>query len=99
MWQKNYKMIKKVFKYKWIADSVPFFLFIALLAVMYIANGHYGDRTIRDITRTQKEIKELEYEYKTLKGEVMMRSREPEVVNAVTPLGLALDSIPPYRIK
>lgn len=92
-------MIKKLIKYKWITNNVPFFLFIAFLAVLYIANGHYADKTIRNITTTQKQIKELEYEYKTLKSEVMMRSREPEIVQAVAPLGLYIDSVPAYRIK
>ncbi|MDP9230721.1 MAG: FtsL-like putative cell division protein, partial [Bacteroidota bacterium] len=44
--------------------------------------------TIRNINRTAKEVKELQYEYKTVKGEVMFRSKQSELVKAVEPLGL-----------
>ena len=67
---------------------MPFFLFLALLAVMYIYNGHYADKTIRRINSTAREVKELQYEYKTVKGEVMLRGKQSELVNAVKPMGL-----------
>jgi hypothetical protein len=67
---------------------VPFFLFLTLLAIIYIYNGHYADNTIRSINRTAKEVKELQYEYKTVKGEVMFRSKPGEIIKAVEPLGL-----------
>ena len=79
---------KRWLNYQSIVKQVPFFLFLALLAVMYIYNGHYADKTIRNISRTAKEVKELQYEYKTIKGEVMFRSKQSELVKAVEPLGL-----------
>src|SRR5487761_2060685 len=84
--------------YKWITKNISFFLFIALLAVMYIGNGHKADNMIRDINKTAKEVKELKYEYKTLKSEEIFKSREEEVVKAAFPLGLQLPSQPPARI-
>lgn len=90
---------KKFLGYRWIPANIPFFLFLAVLAVMYIANGHMADKTTRKISDTEKEIKQLEFEYKTAKSEVMARSREAEIVKAATPLGLKLDTVPPQRIK
>lgn len=83
----------------WIAKNVPFFLFLTLLAIIYIANGHYGDKTIRKINKVSKDLKELQYEYKTLKADVMFRSKESELVKAVAPLGLKTLEEPPVRIK
>jgi hypothetical protein len=74
--------------YQSVVKQVPFFLFLAFLAVIYIYNGHYSDKTIRSINRTAKEVKELQYEYKTVKSEVMFRSKQSELVKAVEPLGL-----------
>jgi hypothetical protein len=74
--------------YQSIVRQVPFFLFLSVLAVIYIYNGHYADKTIRNINRTAKEVKELQYEYKTIKSEVMFRSKQSELVKAVEPLGL-----------
>jgi hypothetical protein len=74
--------------YQSIVRQIPFFLFLALLAVIYIYNGHRADKLARDITKTTKELKELQYEYKTVKGEVLFRSKQSEMIKAVEPLGL-----------
>jgi len=79
---------KPKLSYKWIMKNITFFLFLAALAVIYIYNGHYADKIVRDINRTNKELKELQYEYKTLKSEVMFRSKQSELAKAVAPFGL-----------
>src|SRR6201999_3159460 len=76
--------------------NIGFFLFLAALAVVYIYNGHYADKISRDITRTDREVKELQYEYKTLKSEVMFRSKQSELAKAVEPFGLKELTKPPY---
>jgi hypothetical protein len=82
--------------YRWIMKNIGFFLFLAALAVVYIYNGHYADNLSRDINRTSKELKELQYEYKTLKSEVMFRSKQSELAKAVEPFGLKELNQPPY---
>ena len=82
--------------YRWIVKNIGFFLFLAVLAVVYIYNGHYADKLSRDLTRTDKELKELQYEYKTLKSEVMFRSKQSELAKAVEPFGLRELMHPPY---
>lgn len=79
---------KRLLNYQSIVRQVPFFLFLTVLAVLYIYNGHYADKTIRNINNTAKEVKELQYEYKTVKSEVMFRSKQSELAKAVEPLGL-----------
>ena len=79
---------KKWLNYQSVVKQIPFFLFLALLAVIYIYNGHYADKTIRNINRTSKEVKELQYEYINVKSQVMGRSKQSELVKAVEPLGL-----------
>jgi hypothetical protein len=79
---------KRWLNYQSLVKQVPFFLFLAVLAVIYIYNGHYADKTIRSINRTAKEVKELQWEYKTVKSEVMFQSKQSELVKAVQPIGL-----------
>lgn len=86
---------KPVLSYRWIMKNISFFLFLAALAVVYIYNGHYADKIVRDINRTNKELKELQYEYKTLKSEVMFRSKQSELAKAVEPFGLKELTQPP----
>ena len=79
---------KRALNYKSIVRQVPFFLFLAALAIVYIYNGHYADKTLRGIARTTNELKELKYEYKSVKGDVLERSKQSELIEAVQPLGL-----------
>ena len=79
---------KKWLNYQSVVKQVPFFLFLTLLAVVYIYNGHLADKTVRSIGRTTREVRELQHEYKTVKSEVMFRSKQSELVKAVEPLGL-----------
>ncbi len=89
---------KRFFHYRFIVKNIPFFLFLAALAVLYIYNGHYADKLIRKIATSEKNIKELEYEYKSVKSEVIFRSKASELVKAVEPLGLRELSKPPIQL-
>ncbi len=79
---------KRLLNYRAIVRQIPFFLFLALLAVIYIYNGHLADKTAREITRTANELKELQFEYKDVKGDVLKRSTQSELIDAVQPLWL-----------
>jgi len=83
---------------RWIVKNIPFYFFISAIAIVYIANGHYADKTMRKINETEKNLKEMEYEFKTIKQEVIFRSKESELAKAVAPLGLKPLLAPPFRI-
>lgn len=98
--EKNVKVNwKKWLNYQSIVKQVPFIFFLTLLAVVYIYNGHMADKTVRKINATAKEVKELEWEYKSLKSEVMFRSKPSELVKALKPLGLNELNESPYVLK
>ena len=74
--------------YQSVVRQVPFFLFLTLLAVVYIYNGHYADKTSRSIKRTGTEVKELQHEYKMVKSQVMLLSKPSKLAEAVKAYGL-----------
>ncbi len=90
---------KRHFNYKFIVKNIPFFLFLSVLAVLYIYNGHYADKLIRKIGTSEKNIKELQYEYKTIQSEVIFRSKASELIKAVEPLGLRELKIAAVHLK
>jgi hypothetical protein len=90
---------KRWLNYQSIVRQVPFFLFLAVLAVIYIYNGHYADKVSRKIVRTAKEVRELEWEYTDIKKEVMFRSKPSEVAKAVAPLGLKELTVAPVVLR
>ncbi|MEO7264084.1 MAG: FtsL-like putative cell division protein [Ferruginibacter sp.] len=89
---------RRLISHKWIVKNIPFFLFLAALAILYIYNGHHADKLMRNITKTEKNIKELEYEYKTIKADVIYRSKASELIKAVEPLGLKEPKQPPAML-
>lgn len=94
--QKEVKFtLRKFLSYRWILRNFPFFLFLSVLGVIYIYNGHFADKQMREINKVSKELKELQYEYKTLKSDVMFRSKQSELAKAVEPFGLKELTTPP----
>jgi predicted membrane protein len=89
---------RKLMYNRWIVKNIPFYFFSAALAIVYIANGHYADKMMRKISTTEKNLKEMEYEFKTVKQDVIFRSKESELAKAVEPLGLKLLMVPPVRL-
>jgi hypothetical protein len=90
--------IKSILNYEWIVLNISFFLFLAVLAILYIANGHLTDKTIRRINTTKKEIKQLQFEYKTLKADLMLKSESINIEKAMAPYGLQVSKEMSIRI-
>jgi hypothetical protein len=64
---------------KQIITSLPFILFLLLLAFSHIANNHYADQMVRQITRAEKKLKEYRWEYMTVTSKLMKASRQSEM--------------------
>jgi cell division protein FtsL len=85
--KKKYRW-KRWLNYQAVVKQVPYLLFLALLAVLYIYNGHNADKLVRQTSKAARELKDLQSEYKSVTGDVLLRSRQSELVEAVKPLGL-----------
>ncbi len=79
-------------------DYLPHGLFLMLLGVIYVGNGHYAENTIRKIDRIQKQVQDLRADYHTLKADYMFDSKQSEVSAKVSKLGLRESSEPPVKI-
>lgn len=84
---------------RWLVKNIPYYFFLAALAIFYIANGHYADKMMRETVRTEKKLKEMNFDYKVVKREVIFRSKQSELVKVVAPLGLEELTTPPVIIK
>jgi len=77
---------------------MPFLIFISLLTMLYIGNSHMAVKNIRDIDKLSKEVKELSWEYKSLKADLMFKSKLTEVAKKVDTLGIKELTEPPKKI-
>ena len=92
-------LASRLFNQRWLVTNIPFFLFVAFLMGLYIYNGHFAEKKIKDINRAAARIRDLQYEYKTVKSELMYLQKQSEVVRAVEGMGLKEIMIPPVRLK
>lgn len=78
---------------------VPFLLFLAFIAILYIANGYQADDKIRDVSKITNELKELRSEYISTKSDLMFVSKQSEVAKAAEPMGIKEPVVPPMKIE
>ncbi len=70
--------------------NLLFVLFISLLGLIYIANAHFAEKKVRQIQSMQRDVKQLRWEYMTLKSENMYNSKLSEVRKSAESDGLKL---------
>ncbi|MCW3078319.1 MAG: hypothetical protein JWO32_2928 [Bacteroidetes bacterium] len=78
---------------------LPFILFLALIAIFYIANGYYADDKIREVNKVSNQLKELRSEYISTKSDLMFASKQSEVAKAAESMGLKEPVVPPTKIQ
>ncbi|MAY82705.1 MAG: hypothetical protein CMP59_01090 [Flavobacteriales bacterium] len=79
-------------------QGLPFILFLSLLGIFYIANGYQAEKLIRQIYKTNNELKELRSEYITTKSDLMYISKQSQLARATYELGLKELTSPPKKI-
>jgi hypothetical protein len=79
-------------------EMLPFLLFLSLLGMLYIGNSHMAMKNIRNIDKLNKEVKELSWEYKSMKADLMFKSKLTEVAKKVDTLGIKTLTEPPRKI-
>ena len=79
--------------------NMPFVLLLVVLAALHIANNHMAENYARNITKTEKEVKQLRWQYMTTASSLMQKSKQSEVAKLVGTQGLKELRIPPYKIE
>ncbi len=90
---------KSLISQQMLVKNIPFFLFLSVLAVVYIYNGHHAEKAIKDINKTSRELKELQYEYKMIRSEWMFSTKQSEVVKSVEAYGIKEILEPPVNLS
>ena len=87
-----------IFSKDMLLKVMPYIFFLTLVALVYIANSYYSEKTIRDIDRVTKELKTLRTEYITGKSELVLVSKQSEVAKSVAKQGLKESVEAPKKI-
>jgi len=79
--------------------NLPYILFLAVIAIFYIAWGYFADDKIREFNKTTNDLKELRSDHISTKSELMFASKQSEVAKAAEKLGLKESIVPPTKIE
>lgn len=81
--------------------SVPFIIFLGVLGVFYIGLRNYYDRLWRQEQALEEEVRNLHSESTTLSAELMLQSKESEVVRLVKSKSMDLEesTTPPVKVE
>lgn len=85
---------------KIILKNLGYISFIALLAALYIGNRFHAERLTREITKLQREVRDLRAEALSTSTDLMFVSKQSEVFRMVREKGLNLEEMktPPYKL-
>lgn len=82
-----------------VLQQVPYIVFLALIAIFYIANTFYAEKSIRQINSIGNELKELRSEYITTKSDLMFISKQSEVSKTALSMGIKESTTQPHKLS
>lgn len=83
-----------------VARQLPYLVFLALLALVYIGNRYHAEKIVREESGLQNEIKELRAKSISIAAELMDVSRQSEVSRLIEEKGMDLKEAvrPPKKL-
>jgi hypothetical protein len=78
--------------------ALPFILYLAFLGMVYIANKHLAEKNVRLIDKLGKEVKELNFDFKSTKADLAYKTTLTEVAKRVDTLGIKQSPEPPQKL-
>jgi hypothetical protein len=78
--------------------NLPFLIFLGILAMFYIGNTYYSEKTFKEIEKIKNELKELRYQSITAKARMLDVGKQTEIAKKVERLGIKGTTTPPYKI-
>jgi len=78
--------------------TIPYLGYLTLLAIAYISNTYYAEKTFRQIEKIKIELRELRFQYISSKSELMYYGKQTEIAKRVLSAGLKETKIPPFKI-
>ena len=81
-----------------VLSNLPFVIFLAILAMFYISNTYYTEKTFKQIEKIKNELKELRYQSITAKAKMLDVCKQTEIAKKVESMGIKGTTTPPYKI-
>jgi cell division protein FtsL len=102
--QKKHSLLQRMLdfdiklKSRHISKIVPFIIFLTALAVIYIAHKYWAQKSMIELTRLNREIKDLRIEYVDLKADYTNKTKLSEIQKRSEQLGLKILTEPQKKL-
>jgi hypothetical protein len=85
---------------KIILKNIWYVLLITFLTAIYIGNRFHAEKITRQLTKVQREVRDLRSESLSTSADLMYLSRQSEVYRLIRERGLTLEELktPPYKV-
>jgi hypothetical protein len=85
---------------KIILKNLGYVFLVTFLAALYIGNRFHAEKLTREISRLQREVKDLKSESLSTSADLMELSRQSEVYRQLRERGITLEELktPPYKL-
>ncbi len=85
---------------KIILKNLGYVFLVTFLAAIYIGNRFHAEKVTREMTRLQREVRDMKAESLSTSADLMDISRQSEVYREVKDKGLNLEELktPPYKL-
>jgi hypothetical protein len=94
----NFLGIDEWVTYHAVVRNTMFVMFLAGIAIFHISNTHSAERMMRRISTLERDIRELRWEYLTIKSDLMLQSKQSELAKRLEPFGIKELREPPKKI-
>jgi hypothetical protein len=81
-----------------IVNNLKFIGYCVVLVLLYITIVHRKENQLRNITKASKQLKEMGWEYKSVKSKLMFLTKESELAKSAEKQGLMMNVEVPKRI-
>ena len=85
---------------KIILKNLWYVLLVTFLTAVYIGNRFHAEKVTRELTKVQREVRDLRAESLSTSADLMYLSRQSEVYRLIKEKGLTLEELktPPYKV-
>lgn len=96
-WWKKYVQLNM--SWDMLVQNVPFILFLAVISVFYITNKSLATDLVRETEETNKQLKELKWQYLDIQSRLIKATSEEELLKVSSQYGLKPLQKPAFEIK
>jgi hypothetical protein len=84
---------------EFIMQNLGFIFFVLLLLLLLVAKGYYVKQLSDNVTRTEKELNDINADYVELKARFLEETQRDNLVDKLEDRGLKEPTAPPYVIR